>query len=191
MEIKEKKKTKNLIRNILKEYRSSLSDEFVKANSETICKKVLQSKEYATSQNILCYMAIKNEVNVLPIIEQALLDGKSVYLPKVFGKLMDFYRIEDINHCKEGAFGILEPLESDVFKLDNGLAIVPLVGFDSKCHRIGFGSGYYDRYFEKHNNLIKMAVAYDCQRTDTPFEIDKYDIKMDYIYTPTNIYGGK
>lgn len=188
METKEKK---NKIRTNLKELRSKLSKEFVKTNSDTICTKLLSSKEYSNANNILCYMSIKNEVDVLPIIERALIDNKNVYLPKVNGEYMDFYRIYNSNECDKGAFGILEPKETDIFDEDDGLVIVPLVGFDEELHRIGFGAGYYDKYFSKHNTLTKIAVAYEFQKTDTLFEIDKYDISMDYVYTQNNIYGGQ
>ena len=187
MEIKEKK---NTIRKQLKSKRSSMDLAEVNELSHIICNNIINSQEYAEATNILCYMVIKNEVIVNEVIEKALFDGKKVYLPKVSGKDMTFYEIHSLSDCMIGAYNILEPRPVDPFTDENGVVVVPGVGFNKKLQRIGYGAGYYDRYFANKKNLIKIAAAYELQITDEEFEEDIFDIPMDYIYTENNIYGG-
>ena len=68
--------------------------------------------------------------------------------------------------------------------------MVPLVAFDKKLNRIGYGKGYYDRSLEKINkikkNVISLGIAYSfqkCQKIPT----NKQDFKLDYVLTEKGI----
>ena len=64
--------------------------------------------------------------------------------------------------------------------------IVPIVAFDDRLYRIGYGKGYYD-HFLKVLDVIKIGVAFDCQRVNQ-IERDENDIKLDLIITEKNTY---
>ena len=75
---------------------------------------------------------------------------------------------------------ILEPIyNSQLIKLPL-LYFIPMVGFDNHYNRIGYGSGYYDKYLSKFNNIYKIGLAYEIQKLDNIFN-DKFDIKMNLI----------
>ena len=65
--------------------------------------------------------------------------------------------------------------------------IVPLVGFDSYCHRLGHGSGYYDRFLNKNTSLIKIGVGFEAQKLDEIY-VEDNDIVLDYIISENKIY---
>jgi 5-formyltetrahydrofolate cyclo-ligase len=86
-------------------------------------------------------------------------------------------------------FGILEP-KSSKKKIIPDLIMVPLVAFDNRLNRIGYGKGYYDRSLKKINkikkNAISLGIAYSfqkCQKIPT----NKHDFKLDYIFTEKGI----
>ena len=86
-------------------------------------------------------------------------------------------------------FGILEPKNSKK-KVIPDLIMVPLVAFDNRLNRIGYGKGYYDRSLKKTNkikkNAISLGIAYSfqkCQKIPT----NKHDFKLDYIFTEKGI----
>ena len=90
-------------------------------------------------------------------------------------------------------FGILEPDKSNKEVLPD-LFLVPLVAFDKKLNRIGYGKGYYDRYLKKiskiKKNVISLGIAYSfqkCQKIPT----NKHDFKLDYIFTEKGIIKSK
>ena len=70
------------------------------------------------------------------------------------------------------------------------LMLVPLVAFDSKLNRIGYGKGYYDRGLSKikknNKNMIALGVAYSFQKCNY-IPTNKYDFKLDYIFTERGI----
>ena len=86
-------------------------------------------------------------------------------------------------------FGILEPVNSEKENIPD-LIMVPLVAFDSNLNRIGYGKGYYDRSLQKINktkkNIISLGIAYSFQKCSA-IPVNKYDFKLDYIFTERGI----
>ena len=130
------------------------------------------------------YISIKNE----PFIERK--RDKIYSCPKIIGKEIDFFKIQ--KNFNKGIFGIPEPTPSipvDIFKLD--IILIPLVAFNKKLERIGYGKGFYDKFLARFNNAIKRphfwGIAYDFQIVEEIFG-DKLDIKLDKVITETNIY---
>ena len=67
--------------------------------------------------------------------------------------------------------------------------MVPLVAFDKKLNRLGYGGGYYDRYIEyikKRKKIIAIGLAFDFQEYKS-IPITKFDQKLNYILTNKNI----
>ena len=87
------------------------------------------------------------------------------------------------------SYGILEPGNKNK-KITPDLIMVPLVAFDDKLNRIGYGKGYYDRFLQKISKIrkktISLGVAYSFQRCKK-IPINKYDFRLDYIFTERGI----
>ena len=86
-------------------------------------------------------------------------------------------------------FGILEPKDTKKEVIPD-LIMVPLVAFDRRLNRIGYGKGYYDRSLQKiskaKKKTISLGIAYSFQKCgDIP--INKHDFKLDYIFTERGI----
>ena len=68
--------------------------------------------------------------------------------------------------------------------------MVPLVAFDKKLNRIGYGKGYYDRILQKISNLKKkkifLGIAYSFQKCRR-IPVNKHDFRLDYIFTEQGI----
>ena len=71
------------------------------------------------------------------------------------------------------------------------IILIPLVAFNKKLERIGYGKGFYDKFLARFNNAIKRpyfwGIAYDFQIVEEIFG-DQLDIKLDKVITETNIY---
>ena len=87
------------------------------SQSRKICDTILGSSRYTSSTTLLAYMPLADEVDVLPVISDALKKGKKVFLPRVFPDTskMEFYRYEEGTETAAGSFGIQEP-EADEAK---------------------------------------------------------------------------
>ena len=86
-------------------------------------------------------------------------------------------------------FGILEPKNS-IKEIIPDLIMVPLVAFDSRLNRIGYGKGYYDRSLRKiskiKKNVISLGIAYSFQKCKK-IPVNNHDFKLDYIFTEKGI----
>ena len=143
--------------------RKQITDREVHEKSEIIRKKLTATAQYRNSREVFVYVDAKHEVETMETIRQCMAEGKQVAAPKVRGKEMDFYRIETLDQLQPGYFGILEPAWGEIVDWPEALMLVPGVAFDTKCHRVGYGQGFYDRYLEVHNAHPTIALAFDFQ----------------------------
>lgn len=144
--------------------------------------------------SVYAYIGVRGESGTERIIDELLDIGCLVAVPKVSGRDMSFYYIKDRFELAEGTYGIPEPVDGCREATDlKALVITPGVGFAPDGTRIGYGAGYYDRFFGKEPDHLAVGICYDFQLFDEA-ESDRHDRKMSYIVTPTrtiDISGGK
>lgn len=134
---------------------------------------------------IYCYISVRGETGTEAIIRYYLSLGLRIAVPRVKGKLMDFYYIHSYDDLKPGCFGIPEPDLSCEKAIDKKApVIVPGVAFSEQYERVGYGAGFYDRFFEQEPEHEKIAVCYDFQLVKA-IAVENHDILMDRVITPT------
>lgn len=188
---------KEQIRKELIVKRDNLSFEEWNAKTKQIAKSVLQSNIYKSCTKMFIYSDFHNEVGTSLIIEDALINGKEVYFPKVHEEFsypkMDFYRVKDTTvELISGYMGIREPVAnldncfhgSICNENDKLLMFVPGVAFSKKRSRIGYGKGYYDTYLDSHPGMLKCALCFNIQVCDE-LPIRSGDVNMDILITET------
>lgn len=171
--------------------RNSLNSEQVEILSSQICDKILSHPCFTKSKNIAIYYPIRNEVNLLSLIntnEQA--GTKTFVMPVVMDKQQMTFKTWNRNsELKDSPLGIPEPQNGTTIegnKID--LCLLPLVGYHKNGSRLGYGGGYYDRFFSNKNNhkTILAGVAYDFQIMSWNIS-DDWDVPLDYIFTNKEI----
>lgn len=177
---------KKELRQLIRKKRENLSSEFIADASEKIFNFLLENKILENSVDIMSYLDFKNEVKTDKINQWIKNNLKKLYLPRVINK-EEMIIIEDKDKFSVSSFGNSEPL-GDEYQGNIDLIIVPGVVFDKFGNRIGFGRGYYDRFFNKYPNAKKVAIAFEIQVTDEKIEIDIYDKKVDILVTEKNVY---
>lgn len=121
------------------------------------------TSEYMKSKKILIYVSFGSEIDTHPLITNALNAGKTVCVPVTDRKTHTITpsQILGMDELEPGAYGILAP-KSDKIRPVSGeeidLTIVPGLAFDPNGYRIGYGGGYYDRFFEKYPHGKKNCV---------------------------------
>lgn len=152
-----------------------------------ICRKVLGLEEIRRAFCVYCYISFHHEAGTGRLIEALLEMGKYVAVPKVVGKDLEFYSITGNGDLEEGAMGIMEP-KSTCLKVWDTMApvVVPGIAFDPCGHRVGYGGGYYDRFFEQEPGHKKLAIAYDFQVFEA-IPAGHHDKSVDLIITPGGI----
>lgn len=169
-----------------KEIRNNVLDKDKK--SIIISNKILNSIFYKESNKIALYSSFSSEVDTNYLIKECLKDKKNIYLPRVIDKEnMKFYKINSIDELTFiSKFGIKEP-DMDLEENDFDLVVIPGICFDTYKNRIGYGKGYYDKFFQ-NKNVLKVAICFDEQIYNDVIPTNDNDIKMDLIITDKNIY---
>lgn len=156
-----------------------------------ILDKFYESKYYEEAKNIFIYISYGSEINTKEIIDKAFKDNKKIYVPRteLETRLMDAVEITSFDNLIKSSYGILEPSVKDPHINPNelDLIVVPGVAFDRNGGRMGYGAGFYDRYFKKISKenikrIVKLALAYDLQVLDkVPMSLQ--DVPVNYIIT--------
>ena len=144
--------------------RDSLSQQERQARSREIGNRLFRLPEYTSSSAIMFFASFRSEVDTVPMIRQALAEGKKIVLPKVQGKEIALFEIKDFDKdVSPGTWGILEPHEKNPATLDAvDLIIVPGLAFDERCNRLGHGAGFYDRLLSQYKGPT-VAIAFEVQ----------------------------
>lgn len=187
---------KSLLRKIVLDKRKSLTLEEVNQASGIIVERLSNLSFVKESSVIMTYMPYGNEVDITPLNQWILNQGKTLLLPRVISKnaTMSSNIVAEINAFKvdslsdgfvRGSFGILEPSIDkepyDISKIET--ILVPGVAFDKQGNRIGHGKGFYDRFLAKCEiNTVFIGVGYTFQVFDSiPF--NEHDIRVHYVIT--------
>lgn len=168
-----------------------------KAEMDTIIEcRFYETKYYKEAEKIFIYISFDSEINTKSMISRAIADGKKVYVPRTEykTKLMEAIEIKSLdNLIEEEKYGILEPSieEPAIDPNELDLIVVPGVAFDRNGGRMGYGAGYYDRYFKRIDNsntkrITKLVLAYDFQILNK-VPMNKQDVPIDFIITEKNI----
>ena len=136
------------------------------------------------------YYPSNYEVNILNFLEEASKKKFKIVLPVIkSSNKMSFKPWIFKEPLYVNKFGMLEPnnLGKEIIP---DLIMVPLVAFDRKLNRIGYGKGYYDRSLQKINKIkkktITLGIAYSFQKCAT-IPTNKYDFKLNYVFTEQGI----
>lgn len=184
--------TKERLRKQYTQIRNAIPNETRKQKSMVISEKLLSLSEYQNAENVLCYVSYQSEVNTLFLLERFMKDGKKVYCPKVDGKEMHFLRIRSRNDLFPGAFGILEPsVDAEAFSLKetgNTIVICPGLAFSENGGRLGYGGGFFDRFFAVFPSLLKIGLCFSEQIAED-MKMDSHDVRLDMLVSDTGVFS--
>ena len=170
-----------LRKNILK-LREKINKKNIYINFNQIIK--ILKKEKIKKKNIGGYYPVNFEIDDLILLRKFEKNGFNISLPVIRKNFqMDFYEWSFANPLKVNKYGIPEPETENIIYPD--ILLIPLVAFDKKLNRLGYGGGYYDRLIEKlskKKKITKIGLAFSFQKIDK-VPINLYDQKLDYIVT--------
>lgn len=134
------------------------------------------------------YMPIRTEVDPLPVMAAMAAFGPvCVPVIKAAGQPLEFHRWMPGCEMIEGAFGAYIPAKGEV--VVPKVLIVPLVAFDRKGGRLGYGGGFYDRTLEglrAHGETTAIGYAFAAQEAnDLPLE--STDQPLDTVVTDAGV----
>lgn len=152
-----------------------------KEGKDKLIRKNLRELEiYKKAKSVFVFISYKSEVDTRGIIEDILADGKKLLVPLVKGSEMIAVEVKGIDDLEPNKMGILEPKSGDEVT-DVDLTITPGLAFDKSGFRLGYGGGYYDKFFAKVDT-IRMGIGYSDQYVESIVHED-YDKALEYLLT--------
>ena len=174
---------KKLRREILAR-RAALTEQERERGRLLITERILGHQWYYLSDTVLSFVSYGSEICTTEILENALHDGKCVYVPRVEWRKMQFYRIRSLSELHEGYKGIPEPegnTECFIYDPERAakcLLLMPGSVFDPLGNRLGYGGGFYDCYLADKEalRLRSIGIGFRCQQVDT-VPVEETDVK--------------
>ena len=178
---------KSQIRKLALRKRGKLSRLEVRKLSNLINKQIFSQPYFKKSKNIAYFSPFRNE----PRIE--LPESKNRYLPVIKNSELHFAKIT--NDFVKNKYGIHEPHNTKLIApIELELVLVPLLAFNKKLDRVGYGKGYYDKYLRSllkvNTNAQFWGIGYDFQLTEYDFRTN-IDVSLHKVITDTKIYERK
>ena len=141
-------------------------------------------KEKIQSKVVGGYYPYNYEVDVMKILDNFEKKKYLISLPKIKKNYkMDFFNWSFKEPLIINKYGIPEPTSNKI--MYPNIFLIPLVAYDEKLYRIGYGGGYYDRYLKKikkRKKIVTIGLAYSFQKVKK-IPINKFDIKLNFIIT--------
>lgn len=188
---------KTLLRKAIQKQRHHLKERFVDTALQKITQKLMTHPLLNQSLTIAGYFSHCGEVNLSLWYAYAWEQEKKCYLPVILNTQLSFHHYHAGTILKKNRWGIQEPYAESsphipIDELD--VVLIPMLAFDERGFRLGYGQGYYDRSFsfllkktftQKKPYLI--GLGYDFQKVDT-LPHNPWDIPLQEVITETAHY---
>lgn len=183
------KKKEELRQHLLAQRESIPEPEFYGASADII-EELKEQKEYQDAGTIHCYVSMneRREVETRVLIKEMITKGRDVAVPvtEFENGTLTHIRLASYFDLEENKWGVMEPAEGEqVTPEEIDLVIVPMVGGDERCNRIGYGEGFYDRFL-KDVNCTKIGLSFDINIVEE-LPTEDFDIPLNKIITEKRI----
>ena len=142
---------------------------------------------------LTAYLPIRRELDPLPLVER--LGLFPVALPRTPTEPgpLDFRLWSPGDALDDGLFNTKEPTTAAPMITHHSMVVLlPLVGFDAGCFRLGYGGGFYDRtlslFREQGKSVIALGLAYDSQFVEGQLPVEATDERLHAVITPSRVY---
>ena len=204
----EKAKLRSQVRSSLKEFPEQLQ----KQEAAAMTEKFNGLPEWDSSRDVLLFLSMKGEIDTQGLIKAAVLQGKRIWAPRLYGDEMEFHLIWEAEISEAGKstkdvdslpdldleynpYGLWEPRSTaPVFTPQQGehsLIATPGLAFDRQGNRLGRGKAFYDKWLSRHiawietGEMTPVGIGFSIQLLET-VPRDEHDQTL-----PQLIIGGE
>lgn len=205
-----KEELRKILKSALREKFAQTPPEEIRRLSLDALSHLLQLSVLRKAVTIMLYLEMPREFPaspfMLPLLNQS---ERRIVIPWCEENHLRLFRLvsavevknpDDLDSlCSDrlasGAYGILEPKEELRFRPEFRIEpnqvdviILPGLGFDRRCRRLGRGKGYYDRFIANlRSDVPLIGVCFDEQVVER-IPTEPHDRPIDYVLTPTRLY---
>lgn len=189
---------KKELRKKLRAIRQELSPLEIEDKSQAIFRnwKNEFEKQLSSLEHLHLFLSMKerNEVDTEP--EKRYLESNfpelKIVVPVVdeLNSTLKHVWVSNVVELVKNKFGVPEPYAQTKIispeKID--MVLVPLLGFDRKGNRLGYGKGFYDGFLSQtRNDCLKIGIAFSCAEVENEIPAEPHDIRLDYVVTEKEV----
>ena len=184
---------KNIVRKTYLKKRQELSSSKFEEESSQLVQNTIELIKKYKPECIHCFLPIhsKGEINTSPIIQYCWKNNIDIVVPvsNFEDGTLKNAQFRPHTKTKQTKNNITEPIDPIWKKNDNiDIVITPLLAFDPKGYRVGYGKGFYDRFFaslHKDAKRIGISLFKPCKGIEN---ITEQDIPLTHCVTPNKTY---
>ena len=164
------------------------------AKSERVVATLDAMTDVRTADPLVLHRPLPSEVSIDRLLGLALARGQRVLAPRVAGNRLEAVPISFDTDWRRSTLGVLEPHGGAAFALEtlrgaSTVIVVPGLGFDAHCRRLGRGGGHYDRFIAVVRALapvLVIGVAYELQIV-REIPVERHDERLDRVVTEARV----
>jgi len=182
---------KKALRQQFKALRKSLPPTLLLYDSWALCEKLLNEIDWQKYQTLHVYLPMlqRHELDTFPLIYALwrAYPQLKICVPRIN---IETQTLENLlftqnTQLAPQSFGQLEPVEPILIAPQEiDIAIVPLLAYDVRGYRVGYGKGHYDKFLPTcHENVLKLGISQFAPIPEIT-DIDGFDVRLDKVFTP-------
>jgi 5-formyltetrahydrofolate cyclo-ligase len=176
------------LRRSMRQRRAQFAAEAGAEASRAATDRALAILQPSPGDAIAAFLSLPGEIDTAPVIAAIAAAGGDVLLPRMVarGAPLAFHRWHPGQPLETASMGVRQPLP-DSPRTDPSRLVVPLLAFDRRGYRLGYGGGFYDRTLARlraSGRVLAVGFAFDVQELpEVPH--GRYDEALDVIVTET------
>lgn len=189
MKSEELKRAKRASREAVRAARDLLPASDRARASALIAERVVGMPELRRAKTVMVFWSFGSEVDTTPLIAALHEGGKRVALPRIVDGELEPRAYAPGDPVSETAFGAREPSEGlRVDPLEIDVVITPAVALDRSGRRVGYGGGFYDRFFPTTRpDAVRVGIGFGVQLVDGDLPGGHFDLRVDLVVTESEV----
>jgi 5-formyltetrahydrofolate cyclo-ligase len=182
------------LRQSLKLQRRGIREETATEVSHAIIKGRLHAMDWEHTTSLHTYVPItaRKEIDTWPLLEYVWRHHPQVTtaVPVVQNDEMRSIRVHRDTRWQENTLGIPEPQNGIPLAMNYlfDVVIVPVLGFDRRGHRLGYGKGHYDRFLRSQPGALTIGLAYATAEIADMIPAEPHDVPLNVVITEQTTY---
>jgi 5-formyltetrahydrofolate cyclo-ligase len=183
------KRAKRAVRRRVLAARDAMAEAERERASVRIAGHILELPEVQRASTVMAFWSFGSEVDTAPLIEALHGRGVRVALPRIVDGDMEPYTYGPGDPVTETAFGSGEPSAGEAFDPSAiDVVVTPAVAFDRSGRRVGYGGGFYDRFFPRTRpDALRMGIGFEVQVLDEDLPGGHFDLGLDGVVTESGV----
>ncbi len=175
---------KKVLRKHMLTQRAALDPWQKKSWDQDLCESLWELISKQQWSTIHCYLPMRTEVDIVPLIRRMLAGNITVVTPKTLpDRKLQHLVLRSLDELEWGVFGTSHPANARTFSGDYDLIIVPGLAFDKDNYRLGYGGGYYDAFLTQNPKAHTVGIGYPFQLVGQ-VPVEEHDVVLDQVLYP-------